>query len=116
MMPSAGDAKKPVVVLRLRGHAQFGATLVEVLANYADELRNADGRLYLSGIGKNVEEQIVRTGKLRLAGPVRIFAATTVRGESTEEAYADAKEWLLTSVPGETETAEMSEKRGHSKD
>jgi SulP family sulfate permease len=86
MMPSAGDAKKPVVVLRLRGHAQFGATLVEVLANYADELRNADGRLYLSGIGKNVEEQIVRTGKLRLAGPVRIFAATTVRGESTEEA------------------------------
>jgi SulP family sulfate permease len=79
----------------LRGRTNLGATLVEVLANYAEKLEVAHGRLYLTGIGEGAYEQMVRTGKLHLTGPVRVYEATSVRGQSTREAYADAKTWLV---------------------
>jgi SulP family sulfate permease len=95
LLPKPLEAQKPVVILRLRGRNNVGATLVEVLANYADKLQEANGRLYLTGISEGAYEQIVRTGKLRLTGPVRAYEATPIRGQSTEEAVADARTWLV---------------------
>lgn len=95
LLPSPVDAKNPVVILRLRGRTTVGATLIDVLASYADKLQAANGRLYLSGISNSVYDQIVRTGRLRLSGPVRVYEATPVRGESTNEAYRDAQTWLV---------------------
>lgn len=95
LLPSPRDARQPVVILRLRGRHTLGATLIEVLAQYADELREAGGRLYLTGISPHAYDQIVRTGKLRLTGPVRAYEATPVRGASTREARADAETWLV---------------------
>jgi sulfate permease, SulP family len=95
LLPVPNGAENPAVILRLRGRTSLGATLVEVLANYAEKLHAAHGRLYLTGIGEGAYEQMVRTGKLRLTGPVRIYEATSVRGESTREAYADAETWLV---------------------
>ncbi|HEU4594692.1 MAG TPA: SulP family inorganic anion transporter [Pyrinomonadaceae bacterium] len=95
LLPKPRDARNPVVILRLRGRNNIGATLVEVLANYADKLQEANGRLYLTGISEGAYEQVVRTGKLRLTGPVRAYEATPVRGQSTEEAVADARTWLV---------------------
>lgn len=95
LLPKPNGTENPVVILRLRGRSNLGATLVEVLANYADKLKESQGRLYLTGIGAEAYEQIVRTGKLRLTGPVRIYEATAVRGQSTQEAYADAETWLV---------------------
>lgn len=95
LLPKPAGAQNPVVVLRLRGRNNLGATLVEVLANYADKLQAANGRLYLTGISEGAYEQVVRTGKLRLTGPVRAYEATPVRGQSTEEAVADARTWLV---------------------
>ena len=95
LLPVPGDAQSVIVVLRLRGRTNLGATLVEVLANYADKLQEANGRLYLTGISEGAYEQVVRTGKLRLTGPVRIYEATPVRGQSTQKALADARTWLV---------------------
>src|SRR4051794_27276022 len=95
LLPDPNGAQHPVVILRLRGRTKVGATLIEVLAEYAGKLREAHGRLYLTGIGEKPYEQIVRTGKLRLTGPVRVYEATSVRGESTHEAYANAETWLV---------------------
>ena len=95
LLPKLNGAENPVVILRLRGRTNLGATLVEVLANYADKLQAVDGRLYLTGIGEGAYEQMVRTGKLRLSGPVRVYEATSVRGQSTREAHADAETWLV---------------------
>ena len=95
LLPKPAGAQNPVVVLRLRGRTNLGATLVEVLANYADKLQAVNGRLYLTGISEGAYEQVVRTGKLRLTGPVRAYEATPVRGQSTEEAVADARTWLV---------------------
>ncbi|MCK9485480.1 MAG: SulP family inorganic anion transporter [Dehalococcoidia bacterium] len=94
-LPGPDSAHHPVVVLRLRGRTKVGATLIEVLTNYADRLREVDGRLYLSGLSNEAYDQIVRTKKLRLTGPVRAYEATPVRGESTQEAAADARTWLV---------------------
>ncbi len=95
MLPKPHGAENPVVILRLRGRTNLGATLVEVLANYADKLQEANGRLYLTGISEGAYAQVVRTGKLRLTGPVRVYEATPIRGQSTQEAVADARTWLV---------------------
>jgi SulP family sulfate permease len=95
LLPEARGAERPVVVLRLRGRRDLGATLIDVLARYADAITAAGGRLYLSGVGRHAYDQIVRTGKLRLAGPVRAYEMTPVLGESTREARADAESWLV---------------------
>jgi SulP family sulfate permease len=92
-LPRPGEPN-PVVVLRLRGRSSLGATLVDVLANYAEELKAAGGRLYLSGIDQHAREQVARTGKLDFSGPVRLYEATPVLGESTRAALADAEGWL----------------------
>ena len=95
LLPSSEGANRPVVVLRLRGRTTMGATLIEVLANYAEKLEAAGGRLYLSGISDRVHDEAVRTGKLELSGPVRVYEATPVVGESTRQAYEDARAWLV---------------------
>ena len=95
LLPRLNSAQNVVVVLRLRGRTKIGATLVEVLANYADKLHEANGRLYLTGISEGAYEQVVRTGKLRLTGPVRAYEATPIVWQSTHEAVADARTWLV---------------------
>jgi sulfate permease, SulP family len=95
MLPEVHGAERPVAVLRLRGRRDLGATLIDVLAHYADAITGAGGRLYLSGVGPQAYDQIVRTGKLRLTGPVRAYEVTPVLGESTREARADAEAWLV---------------------
>jgi len=94
-LPTPQDAERPVVILRLRGRTAVGATLVEVLSNYADRLREANGRLYLTGLSEEAYEHVARTGKLRLSGPVRAYEATPIVGESTRKALADAQTWLV---------------------
>ena len=95
LLPKPQGAQNPAVILRLRGRSTVGATLIEVLSNYADKLKAVNGRLYLTGISEVAYDQLVRTGKLRLTGSVRAYEATPIRGESTQEAVADARTWLV---------------------
>jgi SulP family sulfate permease len=99
LLPRAQEAQNPVVVLRLRGLTAAGATLLEVLSSYADKLEAVNGRLYLSGLSERVHDQVVRTGKLHLSGPVRAYEATAIRGQSTRAALADARTWLVERRP-----------------
>jgi SulP family sulfate permease len=92
-LPDPAGTESPVVVLRLRRRTSLGATFVKVVADYADRLAESDGRLYLSGLEKDLTEQLRRTG--HLDGPVRAFERTPVVGESTQAAYLDAEEWLV---------------------
>jgi SulP family sulfate permease len=97
-LPDPGNARSPVVVLRLRRRTSLGATFVKVVADYADRLAAADGRLYLSGLEPSLTERLRRTG--HLDGPVRAFEATPIVGESTQAAYLDAEAWLVTRHDG----------------
>jgi SulP family sulfate permease len=95
LLPAPNDAENPVVILRLRGRTTFGATLIDVLARYADKLEAVNGRLYLTGISEGAHDHVRRSGKLHLTGPVRAYPATSVIGQSTRRAYADAQTWLV---------------------
>jgi len=92
-LPSPGEARSPVVVLRLRGRTSLGATFFKVITDYADQLADSEGRLYLSGLAPSLTEGLVRTGQVD--GPVRTFEATPIVGESTQQAYLDAEAWLV---------------------
>jgi sulfate permease, SulP family len=92
-LPEPGGARSPVVVLRLRRRTSLGSTFAMVIADYASQLADSGGRLYLSGLDSSVTEQLQRTGHVE--GPVRAFEATPVVGESTRAAYLDAEAWLV---------------------
>lgn len=93
-LPDPEGADQPVVVLRLRGRTRVGSTLIEVLDDYVDDLAEAHGRLYLSGVAPNVARQLRESGKLDQECVVHVFEAEAVRGEATNDAVAEASEWL----------------------
>lgn len=94
-LPDPAGAVAPVVVLRMRGRTSLGATFFLVAADYAQRLAECGGRLYVSGVDPALIEQMERNGKLDTAGPVRVFEAHDVVGESTTEAVQNARTWLV---------------------
>ena len=93
-LPDPGEARSPVVVLRLRRRTSLGATFIKVVGDYADKLAERGGRLYLTGLEPSLTERLVRTGHVEHR-PVRTFEATPIVGESTQRAYLDAEAWLV---------------------
>jgi SulP family sulfate permease len=94
-LPDATGAKHAVVVIRLRGRSQLGATALTVLADYAARLAAGDGRLYLTGVDAALAEQIRHSGRFALDGPTQVFEADAVVGASTARALEDAGAWLV---------------------
>nr|WP_184029171.1 SulP family inorganic anion transporter [Deinococcus budaensis] len=94
VLPSPQGSARPAVVLRLRGRTRVGATLIEVLDDYADDLAEVGGRLYLSGVDEDVGEQLREAGKLDMGGSVHVVPAGEVVGDSTAQAVASASGWL----------------------
>ena len=93
-LPEAGDARRPLVILRLRGKTHLGATVIEVLCTYSKALNERGGRLYLAGIGPDLRKQLLRGNRLQLAG-VRVYAAAPAVGSSLRQSYRDARTWLV---------------------
>jgi SulP family sulfate permease len=99
-LPSPQGANRPVVVLRLRGRTRVGATLIEVLDEYADALAEVGGRLYLSGVDEDVGRHLRLAGKLDLDRTVHLVPESKVLGASTRQAVASASAWLGRRLPG----------------
>jgi SulP family sulfate permease len=94
-LPEVGGSSGSVVVLRLRGRRSLGATGLAVIASYGSQLAERDGRLYLSGVEPHLLEQLRRTGRVAVDGPIRAYEATSVLGASSRRAYEDAEAWLV---------------------
>jgi SulP family sulfate permease len=101
LLPAARGTDRPAVVVRLRGRPTLGATLIDVLGRYAEQLAGVRGRLYLTGVSHAVHRQIIHSDKLRLRGAVRAQQATAIVWESTRAAVADAKAWLASRADGQ---------------
>lgn len=109
-LPNPDQSERPVVMLRMRGRGVVEATLTEVLMAYAKRLEDVGGRLYLSGISERAYAQMIRTGKLDVADPVRIFQATPIVGQSSREAHSAATAWLVRAdAADDTDTAPPNE-------
>lgn len=105
LLPTPRGSQSPAVVLRLRGRTRFGATFVDVLSRYAEQLREANGKLYVSGVGAKGHRQLDRSNKLHLTGPVESFEATAVLGQSTRAAREAAQAWLVEQGRGASHAA-----------
>ena len=97
-LPSAEEARRAVVVLRLRGRKEVGSTFLRVIDRYNKTLRKNGGKLMLIGVSQPVYDQMRRTGMLADFGEENVYLATRVLGESAQQAWADARTWL--SEPG----------------
>jgi sulfate permease, SulP family len=93
-LPDPTGSADPAVVLRLRGRTSLGATFFLVVADYADRLERAGGRLFLSGVDPGMHKRMTRTRRVDASGPVHVHEATDVVGESTLAAYHAAEAWL----------------------
>ncbi|CAE7528147.1 SULTR4, partial [Symbiodinium sp. KB8] len=84
------DSRYAVVILRIRGADDAGATVMDLLRTYAADLREVDGRLVIVTDSDRVARQIRSVIDADLIGPRRIYRSTTFIGEASRRAYRDA--------------------------
>ncbi len=94
-LPAVTDgSRNAVVILVLRGETELGSTFLEVIARYAEALRQQEGRLMLSGVAPSVEVQLERTGLLQALGRGNVFIADDRVGQALQAARDAAEQWL----------------------
>jgi SulP family sulfate permease len=93
-LPDPTGTHRPAIVLRLRGRTALGSTFVVVVKDYAMRVADAGGRLFLSGVDRELVDQLHRTGVDDVVVRARIFEATAIVGASSDAAYRAAEEWL----------------------
>lgn len=85
-----------VVILVLRGKKDVGSTFLEVIVRYANALRQQESKLMLSGIDPRVQQQMERTGIMRVIGRENVYMATEGVGQALLEAVDAAERWIAT--------------------
>lgn len=93
-LPVVGEARCPVVVLRLRGRGRLHSATILVLRDYALACASRGGRMYLAGVGEEMEEQLRRTGVLELLGPDAVVTATDELYGACATAQERGRSWL----------------------
>jgi SulP family sulfate permease len=88
------ESVNSAVILRVRGADDAGATLLDVLATYAGELRDTGSKLILVTDNDRVIRQLRVTGALDVIGPDNVYRSSAFIGETTKRAYGDARSWV----------------------
>jgi SulP family sulfate permease len=93
-MPSvAPTSRNSVVILRIRGADDAGATFLDVLDQYARSLREVDSKLMIVTDNERVIRQLRVTGATDAIGADNLYQSTAFIGETVRRAYADAVAW-----------------------
>ncbi len=100
-LPDPTGSERAAVVFRLRGRTSLGATAYVVLQQYAESIAATGGTLTLTGLTPGVANELRRTGRFDLEGPLTLVPATEVLFESTERGYKSAEAWLMSQRPEE---------------
>jgi SulP family sulfate permease len=93
-LPDIGEARRAVVVFRLRDRDEVGSTFIRAVERYARELQAQGNKLMLTGLNKRVLEQLEKTEILDLIGEENVFMARARFGATTGEALAAAEAWI----------------------
>jgi SulP family sulfate permease len=88
------ESRNSVVILRIRGADDAGATLLDVLERYAQSLRDVDSKLMLVTDNRRVIRQLRVTGTTDVIGSDNVYRSTAFIGETTTKAHADAQAWV----------------------
>lgn len=93
-LPAVGTARRAVVVLRLRGRGTLHSALLGLIRDYSAELGAGGGRLYLAGVGPEMQDQLLRTHVVETLGADAVVPATDEFYGSCEVAQRRGREWL----------------------
>ncbi len=88
------DSRNSVVILRVRGADDAGATLIDVLETYAQSLRDVDSKLMLVTDNERVIRQLRVTGATDVIGTRNVYRSSAFIGETTRHAHDDALAWV----------------------
>ncbi len=87
-------SRNSVLVLRLRGIDEPGATVLDLLAGYAHELRDVDSKLMIVTDNKRIIRQLRVTGAMNPIGADNVYRGTEFLGATVRRAHDDAVEWV----------------------
>ena len=94
-MPSVTEtSRNSVVILRMRGADDAGATFIDVLDSYAQSLREVDSKLMVVTDNDRVIRQLRVTGTTDAIGTDNVYRSTSFMGETVRRARDDALAWI----------------------
>jgi SulP family sulfate permease len=93
-LPDVGEAKRVVVIFRLRDRDEVGSTFIRLVERYAKALQAAGSKLMLEGLSEGVLETLQETEIVDLLGEENVFLAKLRFGDSLQEALAAAEAWI----------------------
>ena len=98
-LPDEGEARRAVVILRLRDRDEVGSTFIRAIERYNQQLQAQDNKLMLEGLNERVLEQLEQTDLLDLIGEENVFLAQAGFGAAIAEALAAAETWVADEGP-----------------
>jgi SulP family sulfate permease len=94
-MPTVNETSRhSVVILRMRGADDAGATMIDMLSTYAGELAAVDSKLMVVTDNDRVIRQLRVTGITDIIGAENVYRGTVFVGEASRQANADALAWI----------------------
>lgn len=93
-VPTFEGINKPVIILRMREQKQFGASLIEVFRDLAEDLAKEGGKLYLAELTPEQIEVFRRSRKLKEGHNIEFYERTSKIFEATNQALKDANKWV----------------------
>lgn len=88
------ESRNSVVILRIRGADDAGATLIDIVTDYAASLSDADSKLIIVTGNRNVIRQLRVTGATDVIGADNIYRSPKFIGETTRRAHDEAWVWV----------------------
>jgi sulfate permease, SulP family len=89
-----GDTANSVVIIRFRGKADLGSTLMEVLNRYARALLAARSKLVIVCADADMVHQLAVTGVTRTVGSGNIYTSDQWLGKTVTRAWDEARDWV----------------------
>ncbi len=88
------ESTNSVVVLRIRGADDAGATLIATLQTYASSLRRVGSKLIIVTNNSRLIAQLRRASVTQAIGAGNYYEGTALVGETVRQAYDDALAWV----------------------
>ncbi len=110
------ESRNSVVILRIRGADDAGATLIAVLQRYASSLRDVDSKLMIVTDNRRVIRQLRVTGMTDMIGADNVYRSTSFLGETIRRAYDDATAWVAAHIEPASRTGDEASDHGEGSD
>ncbi|WP_461490804.1 SulP family inorganic anion transporter, partial [Pontibacter sp. HJ8] len=95
----APQTRRPVIILEMRGRNNIGATLTEVIENFYEKIKKAEGRFYITELGENSFASFQAQATPKVLEGIQLLKKNEIVGESTRQAVSEAQDWLTSGFP-----------------